>query len=274
MSHARTEPELEAIIDSLFQKISEIAICPYYPVEDEYRVVMLNHKAEYVFRKERRFVIGDGVSTTEMLISLSGHRSYNRNGIVNDPAILNQIPSLGHKVYVTWKHNGSTLHRISTDSHDPLQVKIREVAARTSTALAMSFCCIDVIKVEAEDQPLVLEVNSDVWVEAEEAGYEDTKKTYTKVIAQLVEKRESCCTRMQKSFLDYLVARLKRPPKFLKLRFIDGIMSFFFRCIMSIFCLFFTCFALSFAAALCTRSSFNGFSYRLLFSGRWRWRAA
>jgi hypothetical protein len=179
--------------------MTEIVLSPFYQVEDEYRVIMLNHDVEYVFRKERRFVIGDGVSTIKTLLPQFGHKLTQKSGIPNTPEFLQRTPPSGEKVYVTWKHNGFTAHRIAVDSSDPLQIEIRDIATRASKALAMAFCCVDLIKPE-QALPLVLEVNSDTWVEPHEVGYDDVKKTYTKVVRQALGIRESFCTRIQNFF--------------------------------------------------------------------------
>jgi len=199
VTHARGEKELETMTDGLFRKMKEISLSPFYSIEDEYRVIVLNHGIEYVMRKEKRYVVGDGISTVGHLISLSRHKSHTLSDVV-----LNQIPALNQKVYITWKHNGFTVHRIPIDSKDPLQIKIRELASRATKALAMAFCCVDIIKIEADDQPIVLEVNSDVWVESHEVGYDDAKRTYTKVVAQLVGKQGGCCTYVQRLFQKYV----------------------------------------------------------------------
>jgi glutathione synthase/RimK-type ligase-like ATP-grasp enzyme len=63
-----TNAELEAAVTAVFSHHSALAISPYYEIEKEYRVILLNGTALLVYSKDIPMLTGDGQSTVWQLI--------------------------------------------------------------------------------------------------------------------------------------------------------------------------------------------------------------
>ena len=61
------EQELETIYHRLLTKNFSINMSPFYHIEHEYRVVILNNKVKIIYQKNLPIVIGDGKSTIREL---------------------------------------------------------------------------------------------------------------------------------------------------------------------------------------------------------------
>ena len=161
----KTKLEAEHASQIIFAKADSMAISPYYSVDNEYRVIILNGKAKLVYSKIRPHLIGDGNSTLlelytkkikEKEISPEALK-YSRN------ADYNQILQKDEIYPLHWKHNlgqGATAE-IVTDT--ALLETLCTLADRTANALQISFASIDIIKTKSSF--LVLEVNSGVMME-------------------------------------------------------------------------------------------------------------
>lgn len=102
MFRVRNKRELEYAVHSLFKNHSAMAVSPYYPIRNEYRCIVLNNEVELIYRKQRPYVIGDGKATVKTLLG------QNREFIdidVDNELDITQIPDVGEKIEISWKHN-------------------------------------------------------------------------------------------------------------------------------------------------------------------------
>ncbi len=163
--HAKTKLELEHASQLIFSKADSMAISPYYCVDNEYRVILLNGEVKLVYSKIRPHLIGDGTSTLlELYIKAVNEKrlppeSIKQSGSVNFDRVLSK-----NEIYpLHWKHNlgqGASAELVT----DAAKLEdLSELAKKAANALQIPFASVDII--ESDSSLLVLEVNSGVMME-------------------------------------------------------------------------------------------------------------
>lgn len=66
--HITDIKEISTTLDTLFKKSFSISICPYYEINTEYRLIILNNKCVLVYGKRKPVVLGDGKKTIRELL--------------------------------------------------------------------------------------------------------------------------------------------------------------------------------------------------------------
>lgn len=177
------------IVKDLFERGEKsVSICPYKDIEYEYRVFYSYGKIEYIYKKQKPFVVGDGVSTIKQLIDKN--LKYLKKTLKS--LDLNSIPKMNEKVTVGWKHNLSEgAIPLIIDENEPNYEFIKEIALQTANAIGLNLVAIDVI-VTTKQEVLVLEVNPNFGIakfcELVPEGYEIMKGIYSQVIDKMFEK--------------------------------------------------------------------------------------
>lgn len=150
--------ELEYAVWKIFNSTNSLCISPYYEIQNEYRVLMVGDEVQYIFKKIRPHVVGNGHSTVKELWD-------NSNQAVSDISVADwdYIPNVDELVTISWKHNlgnGATPEIVT----DPtLILKLSALAKKCVGALNLGFVSIDII--ESNGELLILEINSGVMVE-------------------------------------------------------------------------------------------------------------
>ena len=193
--HTRYLRELEEVVHKLLSIYSEFCISPFYSVEFEYRVIVLNGQTELIYCKKRHTLIGDGHSSVRILL-LNYISSLSTQDVSKffkdfDYSILtsDRVLASGEKFSLKWKHNLSYGATASLDPIDQEKEKqINALALRTVRALNLSFASIDIFEVDGEFK--VLEAHTAVAMDTfiqhyGEAGYQIAKEIYDKVIRQM-----------------------------------------------------------------------------------------
>ncbi len=170
--------------------ISELCLSPYYEIEGEHRVVMLNHIPLIAFEKVKPQIVGDGKSTVAQLVG---------NYFSNTPPTflqkmkefkpawlpLGNILNPGEVMHLQWKHNIFTARVLDPNQEASLIRNIHELAIAATKSLGITFCCVDIIAIKGGGLR-VLEVNASVCLEAREIGYENVKKIYTSAVSLML----------------------------------------------------------------------------------------
>jgi len=163
--HAKTKLELEHASQLIFSKADSMAVSPYYFVNNEYRVILLNGEVKLVYSKIRPHLIGDGQSTLlELYIKAIKEKRLTPESIKQSESVNFDCILKKDEIYpLQWKHNlgqGATAEMLT----DAAQLEIlSELAKKAAKALQISFASVDII--EADSSLLVLEVNSGVMME-------------------------------------------------------------------------------------------------------------
>ncbi len=178
------EAELEKAVNELFANESTMCICPYYNIENEYRVIILDGEVQLVFRKVRPFVVGNGKDNIASICAKSGKRADSALGI--DMAY---IPYDGEKVEIGWKHNlgqGSS-PEVLTDGKT--FDTVTSLALKTLSLLGGRFASVDCVSIDGKYR--VLEVNSGVMMDnfalASNDNYNKAKSIYKAAIDKFFE---------------------------------------------------------------------------------------
>ncbi|MBQ7432830.1 MAG: hypothetical protein IJV50_05135 [Lachnospiraceae bacterium] len=184
--HVTSRKALEQAAFAIFSSCRSIALCPYYDILQEYRVVILDGVVKVIFSKIRQSLKGDGVSTLRQL-----YAGYLLSGGKAEDAIpesrMNQVLAKGEYYYLNWKHNlgqgaGAVLF---TQEEVP---EVTELALRTAKALYVRFGSFDVIR--TADGIRILEVNTGVMMEnlagMSQENYALVKSVYGEAIEKML----------------------------------------------------------------------------------------
>ncbi len=180
--------ELERAVHKIFSHSRTMAVCPFYEIEDEFRVVVLNDEVELTYSKNIPFVEGDGVSTLrQLLISYAQtHTDCTLDFNVPDDDNLT-ILNNGEKYYLKWKHNigQGAIPLIIQDKN--LITHLSNLALQATKAVNIHFVSVDIIKTEGKY--LVLEINSGVMMDhfsqVDDCNYQKAKDIYRKAIKSM-----------------------------------------------------------------------------------------
>jgi len=152
--------ELEFAMAKIFESAESMAVSPYYEIEKEYRVIVLDGVVKLAFSKEIPYVKGDGHSSLAELISKSGTQILPAG---MDKIDLGQVLEKNQVWKYGWKHNlahGAIAHVVS----DEVLIKdLSNLAIQASLSLNIRFASVDIILVEGSYR--VLEINSGVMME-------------------------------------------------------------------------------------------------------------
>lgn len=172
------------IIKELFKRnFLSVSICPYIEIEAEYRVIYLDGEILYVYKKEKPYVIGDGISSIRKLTS-----SFEENAI-DSKLDFNYIPKEKEKVIINWKHNLYNGAKIETNLENDLKLEeVKDLARKAGQATNIKFATIDISK-KADGDIFVMEINGSVcmskFIEQAKNGKAIAKKIYEKAIAKM-----------------------------------------------------------------------------------------
>ena len=182
--------ELESATHKILSRSRTMAVCPFYKIESEFRVVVLNNQVKLIYSKNIPFVEGDGVSTLRQLfISYAhAHADFPLNfDISEDDNLL--ILGNGEKYYLNWKHNlgQGAFPKIIQDNE--LVELLSNLALQATKAVNILFASVDIIK--TENKYLVLEINSGVMMEyfsqVSDYNYQIAKSIYREAIVSIIE---------------------------------------------------------------------------------------
>ncbi len=152
------ETELEKAVNNLFSTENTMCICPYYNIENEYRVIILDNEVCVVFRKVRPCVIGNGIDNVASLCAKAGKRI--------DPALnidYAYIPKEFEKIEIGWKHNlgqGSSPEVLTAGE---IYDTVTALAKKALSILGGRFASVDCVSIDGSYR--VLEVNSGVMMD-------------------------------------------------------------------------------------------------------------
>lgn len=185
----KTKNELIRVIDLLFQNNSSISLCPFYEIEKEYRIIILNGRVMYVYGKKRPVLIGDGVSTVkELLLKFNSLYYKKENFEKNLDYDLYYVLGSGEKIIYNWKFDLSSGSIVFDDIELKIAKRLIDIAKNVQSALNFSFCSVDIIET-SEEEFLVLGVNSAVvlkyFSKYVDNGREISKTIYRKAIEDL-----------------------------------------------------------------------------------------
>lgn len=160
---ATTQLEAEHAAQLIFLSAESMAVSPYIPIEEEYRVILLDNQVKLLYSKIRPHLTGDGHSTIVELYGSYVLNSKNKftGGLPGED--FDRVLKKGQQYPLNWKHNlGQGAHAQILTDYDAYS-QVIDLAKKAAAALKASFVSVDIIK--AREGYLVLEVNSGVMME-------------------------------------------------------------------------------------------------------------
>jgi glutathione synthase/RimK-type ligase-like ATP-grasp enzyme len=164
-----TEPDLEVAVHKIFSSSLSLAISPYVDVENEVRVVLVDHHPVVTYSKDRPAVVGDGKHSL-LELALAATPAELRSTVLPamvgdlDRAALDAIPPLGQRRVLNWRHNLDSGARPILLEQGKVGQACIEIAVQAAKAIGIRFGSIDVVQVSGSWQ--ILEINSGVMMEA------------------------------------------------------------------------------------------------------------
>lgn len=176
--HITNKKDINKTLNKLFKKESSISLCPFYKIDSEYRVIILNNNIELIYEKIRPIIIGDGIKKISTL--LKEFNPYYNFTIKKD-----RVLKKGEQYTYTFKHNLSNGSIINTKIDNIKEIS--NLAYKTAKTLNISFGSIDIIKVA--NKYYIMECNSGVMmsnlINLLPDGYNIAKNIYKKAIISL-----------------------------------------------------------------------------------------
>ena len=164
-----TEPDLELAVHRIFSSSLGLAISPYVEIENEVRVVLLDHHSLVVYRKNRPAITGDGKHSL-LELALAATPAEKRAAVLPgmladlDRAALDAIVPAGQRRVLNWRHNLDSGAQPELLQQGKIREACIEIAVRAARAIGIRFGSIDVIEVDGALK--ILEINSGVMMEA------------------------------------------------------------------------------------------------------------
>ena len=178
---------LEKVLDKIFKKARTLVISPYYEIEDEYRVVMLDGEAKVVFKKNIPYVIGDGKSNVLQLLGKSPKEHKIKELSAQIPFY--EIPLKGEAVKLNWRHNLGLGASAEIIKDEKLIGKLSDIAKKAVEAVHINFATVDIIS--TNNELMVLEVNRGVmmvnFASMNDEYYNIAKEIYREAILKMFE---------------------------------------------------------------------------------------
>ncbi len=175
------EVQLEKAVSDLLSDFSQIVLSPFYEVNCEYRVVVLDEKVELIVRKDIPYIEGDGKSTIyELLFTHDINNPEVYENLSRKNKLLSHILEKGKRIYLLQHHNLTKGAKVKIIERKP---QIEGIALRAMKALNLRFGSVDIIETRS-NKYLILEVNPGVTLVsvAIQGNYCKVKNIYKRAI--------------------------------------------------------------------------------------------
>lgn len=177
-----TEEELESALIKIFPESKYVALSPYYHIDAEYRVIVLDEEVKLIYLKQPPFIIGNGKDSILTLITNSKENLSITQ--IDEDIDLNYIPKDKEEVYLNWKHNSTFGSSGKIINEGKIVEKLTTLSLEVMDKLGLVFASIDIIGVD--NDYLVLEVNAGVMMEqfskTSDENYKIAKEIYNDAI--------------------------------------------------------------------------------------------
>jgi glutathione synthase/RimK-type ligase-like ATP-grasp enzyme len=163
------EQDLELAAHRIFSANASLVLSPYLDIENEVRVVLLDHHPLIVYNKIRPFVTGDGQHSL-LELALAATPAEARATILSgmardlDRAALDRILPLGQRQVLNWRHNLDSGAQPVVLEQGAMRDACVAMAVNAAKSIDIRFGSIDLVQADGTWQ--ILEVNSGVMMEA------------------------------------------------------------------------------------------------------------
>jgi glutathione synthase/RimK-type ligase-like ATP-grasp enzyme len=164
-----SEQDLELAAHRIFSANASLVLSPWLDIENEVRVVLLDHHPLIVYNKIRPTVTGDGQhSLLELALAATPAeaRATVLSGMAGDldRTALGRILPLGQRQVLNWRHNLDSGAQPSVLEQGAMRDACVAMAVSAAKSIDIRFGSIDLVQADGTWQ--ILEVNSGVMMEA------------------------------------------------------------------------------------------------------------
>jgi glutathione synthase/RimK-type ligase-like ATP-grasp enzyme len=167
----KTPPQLEAAAYHIFARSRSLCLSPFEEFQHEYRAAVLRGQVEFVYRKVRPALMGDGQKTMRelLLAHLAALDDFQKElpglkALAEMSLDWERIPAAGESVDVNWRHNlGLGAQPELIDAQHSMWRSITELAVKAAHALQVDLASVDIAATPAGLK--VLELNSGIMME-------------------------------------------------------------------------------------------------------------
>lgn len=151
--------DVEKTLFQIEKKYKYLIISPYIDATAEYRLFFLDNQILYAYKKVRKYIICDGISTVgELLIN----NNINISTIMPDICTqFDKIYPKDYKLQLNWKFNLSQGANCMSIDDANLYEELVKIAISSANAINIRFATIDVL-VDKYNKKYVLEINAGV----------------------------------------------------------------------------------------------------------------
>jgi glutathione synthase/RimK-type ligase-like ATP-grasp enzyme len=177
--------QLERTVHKLFKHVRSISVSPFYPIEHEYRVIVLHGQVKLVYTKLIPFVIGDGQTSLYDLV-ITYLKEHPDSPLQKKLQLEeeNFIPEKGQRISLHWKHNLGQGSRPEVVADETLKQELSTLALKAAQAVKIDFASVDIIRTGGN--LMVLEINSgmmmDNFMGIDQAHYRIGKDIYKEAV--------------------------------------------------------------------------------------------
>lgn len=179
--------ELESYVHKLFNTNRWLCLSPYYEIQNEYRVIVLDNNIELIYDKIRQSVVWDGISTILQIIA-NNHPDIKISDIDLWKIPLSYILEKWKNININRKHNLGKWWTSKIITEEDLINKLWSLAISSAKAINIRFASVDIAKL-ADDNFMIIEINSwimmEKFVQSWNYEYQIAKNIYTKAIKKL-----------------------------------------------------------------------------------------
>lgn len=189
---ARNAGELEAAVYQVFERSRSLCLSPFEEFEFEYRVALLFGEVQFIYRKVRPSIPGDGQQTLRELFlgmlaaapDFAAHAA-GLKGLEEMNVEWERIPSLGEKVPLNWRHNlGQGASPEFLGDKDPMREPVAALALEATRALGVELASVDIAA--TPNGLKVLEINSGIMMESLAKNHPDgaaiSRRFYDRIV--------------------------------------------------------------------------------------------
>ena len=171
--NCRTKKEVEAAVLTIFEKEYGVAVCPFYQLGVEYRLVCLDGIVRIAYKKVRNSVVGDGnLKLRDLLVQnimLDEGDIQSKCKAISElhASDLDKVVDAGVMVPIQWRHNlGLGQSNIDLDIDPQTMKHLSDIAIRVTRVLGIRFCSVDIAELLPHNDLIVVEVNSGVMMDS------------------------------------------------------------------------------------------------------------
>ena len=183
--HIKKKEDISFYLERLFHKNFSISICPFYDIEREYRLIVLNNECQLLYGKKRPIVVGNGKkSIKELLVDFNSYYFKGKSLGEEYSRVLKQ----GEIFEYNWQFNlskGSMPFQIEDVNK---KEKLLSIFRKITDTLDIGFCSIDIIET-TDHEFYVIELNSGImmknYMEIMPQGKEEAKRIYSAAIEEM-----------------------------------------------------------------------------------------